>query len=197
VLVRGKPEDAPYGVYLDIFESSIRSFDSVMRTLHFLKEEAIKRNLYRIEVPGTIASNLSRIALDFGGSIGPGWKYQIRIPNLVQFLNSIRTVLEKRLRGTLFEGLTQLIFINTYRHCYVLNFNKGSLKPIEDIGVQETGTKLEIRLPPSDFIRLILGEYTIDELNKNNIDFIVRGSHKSLLETLFPKSESYIFPYLC
>ena len=197
VLVRGKPSTTPYEVYLDVIESSIRSFDSVMRTLNFLKEEAIKRRFYIITVPGTTKSNLSSIALDFGGAIGSGWKYQIRVPNVVKFLNTIRLVLERRLQGTIFKDLSQVIFINTYRHCYVLNFDKGSLKPIEDIGVQETGTKLEIRLPPSDFIRLILGEYTIDELNKNNIDFIVSGSRKSLLETLFPKSESYIFPYLC
>ncbi len=78
-----------------------------------------------------------------------------------------------------------------------MNFNKGSLKQIEDIGVQEIGTRREIRMPPADFVRLILGEYSIDELRKINMDFIVRGSHKALLETLFPKRESYIFLYHC
>ena len=150
-----------------------------------------------VAVPGTTESNLCRIALDLGGTIGSGWKHQICIPNMVHFLNTIRPVLEKRLHGTLFEGLSQMVFINTYRYCYVLNFNGGTLSPIEDIGVQETDTKLEIRIPPSDFVRLILGEYSIDELRMINMDFIVRGSHKALLETLFPKRESYIFPYHC
>ncbi|MHA1480609.1 MAG: GNAT family N-acetyltransferase [Candidatus Thorarchaeota archaeon] len=197
VLVRGKTSTAPYEVYLDVIESSIRSFDSVMRTLHFLKEEAIKKSLYLITVPGTTKSNLSRIALDFGSAIGSEWKHQIRVPNVVKFLNTIRPVLERRLQGTIFKDLSQVIFINTYRHCYVLNFNKGSLKPIDDIGVQEIGTKREIRMPPPDFVRLILGEYSIDELRRINMDFVVTGSHKALLETLFPKRESYIFLYQC
>lgn len=197
VIVREKSGTTPYEVYLDVIESSIRSFDSVMRTLHFLKEEAIKRSLYLITVPGTTKSNLSRIALDFGGAIGSEWKHQICVSNMVHFLNTIRTVLERRLHGTIFEGLSQVIFINTYRHCYVLNFEGGILNPIGDIGVQETDTKLEIRIPPSDFVRLILGEYSIDELRIINMDFIVSGSHKALMEILFPKRESYIFPYHC
>ncbi|MHA1902790.1 MAG: hypothetical protein ACXADL_09675 [Candidatus Thorarchaeota archaeon] len=197
VLVRGDKENSPYGVIVQVIESSIRSFESVMRTLYFLREEAIKRGLYLLVVPGTRASNLCKVVLDFGGTMGTGWKHQIRIPNMVSFLNKIRPVIETRIIGTMFEGLSQEVVINAYRQSYNLNFVNGKIDRIEDIGIQDEGKGMEVRTPPHDLVRLVLGEYDISELNKHNIDFIVRGTHRALIETLFPKRESYIFPYYC
>lgn len=178
-------------------EGSIRSYDSVMRTLHYLRDKANEQNALTVQLSGNVCSNLEKTALDYGGALSPGWKYQIRIPDMLRFLNKIRPILEERLRGTMFEGMTRELHVNTYRSCYKLTFVNGNLKPIEDIGMQKMGTHMGIRLPPLGFVRLVLGEYTVDELKNQNIDFIVRRGQKILLETLFPKKESYIYPYFC
>jgi len=178
-------------------EGSIRSYDSVMRALHYLRDKANEQNAHTVELPGNVCSNLEKTALDYGGILSPGWKYQIRIPDMLCFLNKIRPVLEERLRGTMFEGLTREIYINTYHSCYKLTLVNGGLQPVEDIGMQKTGAYMGIRLPPLGFARLVLGEFTVDELKIQNIDFIVRRGQKILLETLFPKRNSYIYPYLC
>ncbi len=157
----------------------------------------MKRNEHTIELPGNVCSNLGILALDYGGILSSGWKYQIRIPDISLMLNKIRPVLTRRLQGTMFEGMTREIVINTYRTCYKLSFQNGILQSVEDIGMQKTDTHLETRLPPLGFIRLILGEFTVDELKKQNVDFIVRRGHKTLLETLFPKRNSYIYSYFC
>ncbi|MFW9918078.1 MAG: GNAT family N-acetyltransferase [Candidatus Thorarchaeota archaeon] len=176
-------------------ESSILSYDSVMRTLHFLKDAAQAANTSVIEIPGNRISNLGQIALDYGGIMQRGWKYQIRIPNLLNFLNKIRPVLEMRLKSTMYEGITREIAISTYRNCYLLKFIEGTLEPIEDLGMQPTRSRYGIRMPPQDLVRLILGDYSIHELGTQNIDFIVRPGRKHFLETLFPKQDSYLYSY--
>ncbi len=176
-------------------ESSILSYDSVMRTLHFLKDMAQSARTAVIEVPGNPLSNLGQIALDYGGIMQRGWKFQIMIPSTLRLLNKIRPVLEARLKPTMYQGITRELVINTYRNCYTLKFVDGKLEPIEDLGMQSTKSRHGIRVSPQDLIRLILGDYSIDELGKQNIDFIVRPGRKHLLETLFPKQESYLYPY--
>ncbi|MGY5874106.1 MAG: GNAT family N-acetyltransferase [Candidatus Thorarchaeota archaeon] len=197
VLVRGDEKQAPYGVFVQVTESSIRSLDSVMRTLQFLRAKTISHGLYLILVPGTVQSNLSRMALDFHGKMNVGWKHQIRIPDMLRFLNKIRPVMERRIKGTMFEGLTRQIFINTHANCYELNFENGKVGEVQAIGAPESGTQRSIRTSQSDFVRLILGEYTIEEINLTNIDFIIQGGWRELVTTIFPKGESYIFPYHC
>lgn len=182
---------------LIVGESSIRSYDSVMRTLYYLKEIAQKKKIGLLKIDGNLYSNLAVIVRNYGGTLGRKWTHQIRIPDLTKFLNRIRPVLERRLKGTMFEKFTKEIFINTYRSCYRLNFVNGILDPIEDMGMQPPNTFLELGFPPDSFIRLMFGEYSISELEKQNSDFIVSGVQKTLLETLFPVKESFIYHYHC
>ncbi len=197
MIVKGNLSEASHNARLTILESSIRSYDSVMTTLRYLRTQASNKGLTLVVVPDTPVSNLCRITRDLGGVATPGWKHMVRIPDITHFLNKIRPVLEHRLHGTMFEGLTQELALNTYRNCYLLNFVQGNLDTITDIGMQNTDARSEIRMPPDDFVRLLLGAYTIDQLKETNIDFIVSGTQKALLTSLFPKKESYIFPYHC
>jgi hypothetical protein len=190
-------EKDPGNGFLDVIESSIQTYDGVRRTLQFLKDQCKDKNLNRIALSGAINSNLSQIGLDLDGNMSRGWKHQLRIPDMIRFLKRIRPVLQGRLRGTMFDGLTQEVTINTYRHCYVLNFQGGKIQEIKDLGIHEDGKNLSFRAPPHDFVRLLLGQYSIEELNRQNIDFLVAGAVKSLIATLFPKQESFIGYYSC
>ncbi len=196
-LVARESATDPGNGFLDIIENSIRSYDGVRRTLHFLKQQCKDKSLHRIALSGAITSNLSQVGLDLGGNMSRGWKHQLRIPDMIRFLKRIRPVLQKRLRRTMFEGLTQEVTINTYRHCYVLDFQGGKIEQIKDLGIHEDGKNLSFRAPPHDFVRLLLGQYSIDELSQQNIDFLVAGPVKTLIATMFPKQESFIGYYHC
>jgi hypothetical protein len=97
----------------------------------------------------------------------------------------------------MFEGMTRELAINTYEHCYLLPFVKGKLAAVKDIGIQEVGEYRTFRALPNDLVRLVLGDYTIEELRNQNIDFIVSKELKLLVETLFPKRDSFIAYYYC
>ena len=196
-LIARENEKDPGNGFLDVIENSIQTYDGVRRTLQFLKEQCKDKSLHRIALSGSITSNLSQVGMDLGGNMSRGWKHQLRIPDMIQFLKRIRPVLQKRLRKTMFEGLTQEVTINTYRHCYVLDFKDGKIQQIRDLGIHEDGKNIGFRAPPNDFVRLLLGQYSIDELSQQNIDFLVTGPVKSLIATLFPKQESFIGYYHC
>ncbi len=116
---------------------------------------------------------------------------------MTRFLEQIRSALESHLIGTMFEGMTRELAINTYEHCYILSFVNGKLAPVKDIGMQEVGEYRTFRAPPNDFVRLVLGNYDTEELRNQNIDFIVSKELKLLVETLFPKRDSFIAYYYC
>jgi len=146
---------------------------------------------------GPAVNNLCRVAQNLGGNVDIGWKYQIRIPDMTRFLEQIRPTIESRLIGTMFEGMTRELAINTYEHCYVLSFVNGKIAPVKDIGMQEVGEYSDFRAPPNDLARLTLGDYNTDELRSQNIDFIMSKELKPLVETLFPKKNSFIAYYYC
>ncbi|MHA2026402.1 MAG: GNAT family N-acetyltransferase [Candidatus Thorarchaeota archaeon] len=196
-LAKPKKSKGPYGSTLRVMESSIKTYPGVMRTLQLIKAEALKNEFYRVGITGPSTNNLSRIALDLGGQIRGGWKHQLRIPSILHLLQKISPVLEKRLLGSMFEGLTKDLTINTFRNCYLLKFVNGKVKNITDIGMQEVDESRGFRAPPNDLVRLIFGVNDIDEIRNNNIDFIVSWELKSLVATLFPKGESCIYYYMC
>ena len=165
--------------------------------LQLVKTEALQNNFDRVGFVGSPSNNLRRIAHDLGGQVLGEWKHQLRVPSILRLLQRITPVLEKRLVGSMFEGLTRDLTINTFRNCYLLKFVSGKIESIVDIGMQEVDEHRGFRAPPSDLIRLILGVYDIDELKYNNIDFIVNRDLKSLVATLFPKGESNIYYYMC
>jgi hypothetical protein len=187
----------PHNAVVSIVESSLPTYQAVRRTMEFLRQRASDLGLFRVVVTGPTTNNLCRFASSLGGVEQRGWKYQIRIPHMDKFLNRIGRVLESQLESSMFQGLTQDVFVNTYQHCYKLSFKSGLLEHVVDIGMPETDQYRSIRLVPLDFARLVLGVNSIDEISGFNIDSIVSGSWRLLMETLFPKKESSVYYYMC
>jgi hypothetical protein len=196
-LLANKPSSGLYGSNMRVIESSIRTYEGVMRALQMVKLEAKKHEFHQVGFVGTPSNNLHKIVQDLGGQILGEWKHQLRVPDILRFLQKISPVLEKRLVGSMFEGLTRDLTINTFRHCYGLKFVDGKIESIKDTGMQEVDESRGFRAPPMDLIRLVFGVHDIDEIKHNNIDFIVSRELKSLVATLFPKSESCIYYYMC
>ncbi len=190
-------DSSPNKSTMNVIESSIPTYDGVLRVFQFIREEALQSNIPLLSSQGPSCNNLSKVMENFGGYVGAGWKYQIRIPSMVEFLKKISPVLEKRLEGTMFEGFTYDVIMNTFQNCYVLKFTNGKIVDVTDLGPQEVDENRAFRSPPQDLVRLILGAYSIKELKQNNIDFIVSSGIRLIVETLFPKLESAIYLYFC
>lgn len=190
-------KDVPTSATLGIMENHIQTYHGVMRAIQFFREKSIEIEANMFGVMGPEFNNLARVTKDLGGVVHAGWKHQVRIPDMISLLKKISPVLEKRLEGTMFQGLTQELCFNAFRNCYVFKFESGKIVNIEDIGIQEVHEKRTIRVPPQDFVRLIFGEYSLDELKSHNVDFLVGGSVRALVETLFPKQDSCIYYYYC
>ena len=182
---------------MTVIESSISPFNGVLRVLQFLYAEAVQDDISLIGSLGPSFNTLSKVMENLGGIGKPWWKYQVRIPNMVTFLQKISPVLERRLLGTMFEGLTYDVIMNTFQNCYSLKFVDGKITDVSDLGPQQVNANQAFRAPPNDFARLVLGAYSIKEIEQNNIDFIVRGDVRLIAETLFPKLESAIYLYFC
>ena len=182
---------------LTIIESNITTYGGVQRVIQFLYNEAVQNDIPLIGSQGPSFNPLSHVLAALGGQEKVQWKFQIRIPNMTRFLQKITPVLEKRLKGTMFEGLTYDVKMNTFQNCYSLKFVNGKISEVTNLGPQEVRESLAFRSPPNDLVRLVLGAYSIEELEQNNIDFIVRGDVRLIAETLFPKKESSVYYYFC
>jgi hypothetical protein len=179
---------------LDVIESSISSYNGVMRGLYHLKDVAKEHQLPLIFLPITIASNLTRLCMDLGGQTEVRWKHQIRVPDMIHLLEQITPALEQHLVGTMFNDITCVLRVNTYSHCYELHFEHGKLNLIKDLGRQPWG---DLSLRNHDFVRLIFGQINLSELMKTSDDVMVSGELVEFFNTLFPRGESFIHYYHC
>jgi hypothetical protein len=178
-----------------VVENHITTYRGVMMCLEFLREKAAEHGLSSVRINGPDINNLRRVALAYGAVARKGWKHQVRIPDIVRFLTSIQSVIERRLRGTMFERTTQDVRLNTFRRCYTLSFNEGQISRISDEGFVDTAQTPEFGVSEQDFVRMVLGAADIDEISEHNIDSYARGLTRHLVHTLFPKRESYIAYY--
>ncbi len=194
--IEGNPKKDPQRSTLVVSENSISVFDAVMTTLYHLKEKATNLGVNQVRIIGPKHNNLLKLARDLQGVFQPWWKYQIKIPDLTRFLKQIRLVLEKRIKNTMYSRLNRIININTYRECISIEFVSGKIRSIKNIGFQDGQEYSDIRSSKEDFVRMVLGQYSREEINEYQIDFLVRLSLRTLFETLFPKKESHISYYM-
>ena len=192
-----KKDSTPNKSSMTVIESSIRTFDGALRVVQFLYNEAVQNDIAVISSQGPSFNSLSKVMANIGGAGKPWWKYQVRIINMTNMLQKISPVLERRLKGTMFEGLTYDVIMNSFQNCYKLKFVNGKIVDVTNLGPQQVNENQAFRAPPKDLARLVLGAYSIKEIEQNNIDFIVRGEIRLIAETLFPKRESSIYYYFC
>ena len=121
------------------------------------------------------------------------YAWYVRIPDLVDFLQHIAPVLERRLAQSVLVGYTGELKISFYRSGLRLEFEKGCLKMIEAWQPRpgEGGTAA---FPNLTFLQLLLGYRTCDELHYAFPDcWTANDEAHTLLEVLFPKQPSLVW----
>ncbi len=79
--------------------------------------------------------------------------------------------------------------LSLYRETLSLRLVAGRLAEVANLGF----TGEEIRFPPLQFIPLVLGYRTVEELRTAYPDVSVAPAWRLLVDTLLPKAESFIY----
>jgi len=133
-----------------------------------------------------VASRLPRIQKPYA--------YYVRVPDLPAFIRKIAPVLEKRLSDTAFANYTGEIKLNFYQDGLRMDFKEGHLTAVEALAFDELEGAFA-NFPPLVFLHLLFGHRTMDELGQVYIDCgTSRDENKNLLDALFPKKTSHIWP---
>jgi hypothetical protein len=131
-----------------------------------------------------------------GGEMVSGYGWQVKIPNLKNFISLIKNILENRINNSEFKGLTKTVRISNYSETILIGFSNGKIRKIEKVKEYPEPKVTDLMIPEAILFKLILGDRNIDEINYIVKDAIVNISSKSLIETLFPKKLSFFSSYI-
>ena len=121
------------------------------------------------------------------------WSWYIRIPNLAAFLAQISPVLEARLAASDLAGYSGALTVSFYRTALRLRFDGGRV--IAESWPDPNFRTAEACFPGLSFLQLVLGYRNPGELEFASPDCRAgAGIPRQLIETLFPKADSSVWP---
>lgn len=120
------------------------------------------------------------------------YSWYVRVPDLPDFLRTIAPVLEERLAHSVMAGYSGELWLNFYRSGLHLVFEKGRLSDVQPWEPAETETSTEF--PPQTFLQLLFGYHSLAELMAAFPDCGGHLEPRLLLDALFPKQASYVWP---
>ena len=133
---------------------------------------------------------LAVLAQDLGGQYVRNYAWQIRLVDPAAFMRKIGPVLERRLAGSMFAGLTDRVAIGHHGSTFCLVFREGILVAVVDPGPSDADAA---RIPPQTLVPLVLGYRSLDELTAAHHGANVPPRRRTLIRTLFPKTRSFIY----
>jgi hypothetical protein len=104
------------------------------------------------------------------------------------FLLKLRPVLEKRLAGSEYRGLTKTLPMNFWKYALGLEFIDGKLVSVKEIS--DAGRILGMN--PYVSVQLFLGFRSREDLEYAYPDFYIRDGNAGLIDVLFPRKAGYI-----
>jgi predicted acetyltransferase len=119
----------------------------------------------------------------------PPYAWQIRIVDYVRIFQRMKPLFEKRLAESFHCHLTEKLNFNFNRYTVQITVEDGV---ITDIHKSDDNKDRTIIVNPQVFTQLLLGHKSREELEMIYPDFIIRKSHKHLIDVLFPKLHSHI-----
>jgi len=179
-----------FGKELVVNEVSRLSFDAALAALNHLKTLAETRNQPAIRLNLPANCSLMQVARSLGAHDMGTYAWQIHVPDMAALLQAIGPVLERRVAGSPFAGLTRQVRLCFYRETVALHFEAGQLDQVANLGLTDAGP---INVPPLQFIPLLLGYRSIDELRAAYPDVRVAPDWRLLIETLFPRTPSFLY----
>lgn len=122
------------------------------------------------------------------------YAWYIRVADLPDFLRHITPVLEKRLAGSPMVGTSGEFKLTFYRHGLRLVLDHGQFSVIEAWEPTPVGHSGNAGFPYLTFLSLVFGYRTVGELRSFLPDCWAEEEVHVLLDLLFPKRASYVWP---
>ncbi len=157
--------------------------------LKFLKDLGRQRELETLVATISHHEPFTEHMIAVGGESAPPYAWQIRVTDYASLFQKLKPLFEKRLATSTYCHLTEKLNFNFYSYTVQVTFKNGTIKDVECLKNCEDRT---IRFNPFVFTQLLLGYRSREELQKIYPDFLVRPSHRHLIDILFPKLQSYI-----
>jgi len=169
----------------------------VMRYLQATGEQHAKRENKTLETIGFWLGGehpAYRAAGDRLPRVQHPYAWYLRVPDLPGFVDLIRPSLERRLSESVVAGYTGELKISFYRSGLRLAFEKGRLTEVEP-WQPKPGDGGAAAFPDLTFLQLLFGYRSLEELRYSFADCWTSSDEASLLlETLFPKQSSDVWP---
>ena len=124
------------------------------------------------------------------------YAWYVRIADIPAFIRHIAPVLEERCAQSALAGYTGELKLDLYRDGLFLRFEQGKLVQVESWRPPLYGDEATAGSPPLVFLQLLLSYRSLDELRAFYPDVWANDSAKLLLDTIFPKQRSTVFPPL-
>jgi hypothetical protein len=122
------------------------------------------------------------------------YAFFVRVPDLPTFLNCIGPALEQRLTGSPCAGHSGELKISFYREGVRLVFEKGRLVSAEAWKPKVKDDEGAAAFPHLTFLQLVFGYRTLEDLRRAYADCWASDEARVLLEALFPKKYSSVWP---
>jgi predicted acetyltransferase len=179
-----------FGEGLIVNETSHLDLRAAQATLHQVAALGRARGKPYIRLCLPRDSTLVHVARCRGAHDLGHYAWQIKLVDVRRTLLKIAPVLEHRIAGSLYAGLTRDICLNLYREAFELRFHDGKLTAVEALGFSD---QAGIHIPPLLLAPLLLGYRSREELAALYHDLSIWGEWEPLVDVLFPKMTSFIY----
>lgn len=174
-----------------IYENSLISPQVAGTLLKLLKSSTQQAIIIRW--PGE--NLLAKLARNLGSQTRYDSQWLVRIPEIPSFIKKISPLLDTRLSGAEYRGLTTAMIINLYQEAFEIQIVDGKVEKILSIGFRDYSMGADggdICLPGDAFIRLVTGFKSIAQLRDAWPDIYIKPQFRFLLEALFPPMAAYL-----
>lgn len=166
------------------------SYHQMIKILQFVKNIHENKNNSDIQLHIRHDSEFGKFVLQLGAK-APSYGWQLKIPNLELFFKSIKSIIEERIKNSIYKDFSRKIIISNYRDTIELIFTNGLITKITLIEGYYDPEKCDVSIPGSLLFKLLLSDKTMEEINYLIDDAIVKPSSKLLIDVMFPKKVSY------
>jgi predicted N-acetyltransferase YhbS len=159
------------------------------QVLAFLRRRCVEDGLETLVSTLGYVDPLSELLAGLGAEQSMPYGWQVKIVDVVRLLEKIAPLLESRLAGTKFSGLTESLNLNFRRFSVDMVFESGR---VAGVSLRSDCSDRTIGLNPWVFPQLLLGYRCREELEYAYPDVRVAPSRRELVDAMFPKAPSYI-----
>ena len=160
----------------------------VPRVAATIKIKAEELGADKIKTKLSHTDHFSQYLKKLGAKMNTPYAWQVKILNPVNFLRKLGPVLENRLEGSKFKGLSKVLKFNFWKYGISLSFEDGKLLDVKET----TEASRNIGLNPYASIQLFMGYRSRVDLQYAYQDFIIRDEYEELIDVLFPRKPGYI-----